>query len=80
MRISQEIGKDGIVIPKLLQSSGDPELDRKALEAVSRRKYEASEDGDRTTIRMTSQQEEADFQRTGISPSTTTIRRGYDRS
>lgn len=45
----------GTVIPKLLQSSGDPELDRKALEPVSRRKYEASEDGDRTTIRVTSQ-------------------------
>lgn len=63
LRIRQEIGKDGTVIPKLLQSSGDPELDRKALEAVSRRKYEASEDGDRTTIRVTSQQEGSDFQR-----------------
>ncbi|MCX5964598.1 MAG: TonB family protein [Cyanobacteria bacterium] len=63
LRISQEISKDGTVIPKLLQSSGDPELDRKALEAISRRKYEASEDGDRTTIRVTSQQEGSDFQR-----------------
>ncbi len=63
LRISQEIGKDGTVIPKLLQSSGDLELDRKALEAVSRRKYEASEDGGRTTIRVTSQQEGSDFQR-----------------
>lgn len=63
LRISQEIGKDGRVIPKLLESSGDPELDRKALEAISRRRYESSEDGEQSTIRVTSQQQGSDFQR-----------------
>lgn len=63
LRISQEIGKDGKVIPKLLESSGDPELDRKALEAISRRRYEVSENGEQSTIRVTSQQPGSDFQR-----------------
>ncbi len=63
LRISQEIDKNGNVIPKLLQSSGDPELDRKALEAVQKRKYETSDEGYTTNLRVTSQQEGSDFAR-----------------
>ena len=63
LRISQEIDKNGNVTPKLLQSSGDPELDRKALEAIQKRKYETSDDGYSNNIRVTSQQEGSDFSR-----------------
>ena len=63
LRISQEIDKNGNVTPKLLQSSGNSELDRKALEAIQRRKYETSDDGYSNNIRVTSQQEGSDFAR-----------------
>ena len=63
VRISQEIDKNGNVTAKLVKSSGDPEIDRKALEAIQNRKYESSDDGYRSNIRVTSQQEGSEFQR-----------------
>lgn len=63
LRISQEIDKNGNATVKLLQSSGDSELDRKALEAIKRRKYETSDDGYSSNVRVTSQQEGSDFAR-----------------
>jgi TonB family protein len=63
LRIRQEIGKDGKVNPILVQTSGDPELDRKALEAIKNRRYETSESDTTSNIRVTSQQEGSDFTR-----------------
>lgn len=63
LRIRQEIDKDGKVNPVLVTSSGDPELDRKALEAMKNRRYETSESDTTSNIRVTSQQEGSDFQR-----------------
>jgi len=63
LRIRQEIGKDGKVNPVLVQTSGDPELDRKALEAIKNRRYETSESDSTSNIRVTSQQEGSDFTR-----------------
>ena len=63
LRIRQEIGKDGKVNPILVQTSGDPELDRKALEAIKNRRYETSESDTTSNIRVTSQQEGSDFAR-----------------
>ena len=63
LRIRQEIDKDGKVNPVLVTSSGDQELDRKALEAMKNRRYETSESDTTSNIRVTSQQEGSDFQR-----------------
>ncbi|MCY7408023.1 MAG: TonB family protein [Alkalinema sp. CAN_BIN05] len=63
LRIRQEIGKDGKVNPVLVQSSGDSELDRKALEAMKNRRYETSDSDTTSNIRVTSQQEGSDFTR-----------------
>ncbi len=63
VRISQEIDKNGNVTAKLVKSSGDPEIDRKALEAIQNRKYESSDDGYTSNIRVTSQQEGSEFQK-----------------
>ncbi len=48
---------------RLKQSSGNAEVDRKAEEAVRRRKYEASDSGFNAKIRVTSEQEGSNFQR-----------------
>ncbi|MBD2081988.1 TonB family protein [Leptolyngbya sp. FACHB-17] len=64
-RFDFDVDKDGNVFNvRLRQSSGNPEIDRKAEEAIRRRRYEASESGFQSQrIRVTSEQEGSDFQR-----------------
>jgi TonB family protein len=64
-RYSFDVDANGNVTNvRLRQSSGNPEIDRKAAEAIQQRKYEASEGGyEGQRIRVTSEQEGSRFQR-----------------
>lgn len=63
-RFEFDVDASGKVINvKLKQSSGNAEVDQKAEAAVRKRKYEASDSGFSSKIRVTSEQEGSDFQR-----------------
>ncbi|NJR50696.1 MAG: energy transducer TonB [Leptolyngbyaceae cyanobacterium CSU_1_3] len=64
-RFDFDVDKDGNPINiRLRTTSGDAEIDRKAEEAIRRRRYEASETGFQgQRIRVTSEREGSEFQR-----------------
>jgi len=64
-RFDFDVDRNGNVINvRLRQPSGNSEIDRKAEEAIRRRKYEASESGFQgQRIRVTSEQDGSEFQR-----------------